>query len=95
MVFLDSSAVPFDDLEYAEVNEFWDAQSSKFPLIFVSIQGSPMLPPRVVRPTPEELEWMTMLISALGQTEKMGSEEVVEREGIRMHVKERLDGSAV
>jgi len=25
----------------------------------------------------------------------MGSEEVVEREGIRMHVKERLDGSAV
>mmetsp|Transcript_7011 Transcript_7011/g.30811 ORF Transcript_7011/g.30811 Transcript_7011/m.30811 type:complete len:385 (-) Transcript_7011:4970-6124(-) len=68
MVFLDSSAVPFDDLEYAEVNEFWDAQSSKFPLIFVSIQGSPMLPPRVVRPTPEELEWMTMLISALGQT---------------------------
>lgn len=71
LLFLDPTAVPFDDLDASEEHNWSHVEEASpplYPLPFVTIQGSTSMSNRIDRPTASEVEIMTLVASALTES---------------------------
>ncbi len=70
LLFVDPTAVPFDDLDAFEQHA-WPLIDNEnpplYPFAFVTVIQDQMLQPRVERPGPREVEVLTMIASALAE----------------------------